>query len=321
MPVSARLPLLAPETPSFPVSGISFRQPDAPLETVVSGVGRLQLLASSGNLEVTEVELSEGAHLFLEPAADVAELTESYYVLAGEVVCDVGARRERLTPGATVVVQDLKGRVVLSARTAARLLYISSRPFFHAMSAQVEEMMRLATEIELKDGYTSDHCQRIQTLSFATGEELRLSGSSLYRLNFGAFLHDVGKIRVPIGILNKPSKLDEAEWAVIKRHPTYGRELLEPTFMRMAGTVVEQHHERLDGSGYPFGLVRDEVLVEAYIVAVADTYDAMTTDRPYRKALRTEAAFAELERYAGIHYPAEVVRAFRSAAKHVEAGA
>ena len=96
-----------------------------------------------------------------------------------------------------------------------------------------------------------------------------------------------------------------------------GRELLEPTFMKDAGKIVEQHHERLDGSGYPFGLSGEAVMIESYIVAVADTYDAMTTDRPYRKALLPEVAFAELERYSGIHYPSEVVRAFASAIKRV----
>ena len=88
--------------------------------------------------------------------------------------------------------------------------------------------------------------------------------------------------------------------------------------MRTAGTIVEQHHERLDGSGYPFGLAGDDVLVESYIVAVADTYDAMTTDRPYRGALPRQEAFDELERLRSVHFPREVVRAFRSAVTQVE---
>lgn len=310
-------PVLPPRP--APVSGVSVRRPGAALETVTSALGRLHLLASNDNLEVTEIDLAAGARLFLEPAPELVGLSESYYVLSGEVWCDLGASRERLEPGACLTVQELEGQVVLGAKTAVRLLYISSRPLFHAVSAHVEEMMRLATEIEQKDGYTSDHCQRIQTLAMATGEVLRLPGSSLCRLNFGAFLHDVGKIRVPLPILNKPGTLTEEEWEVVKRHPSFGRELLEPTSLRAAGRVVEQHHERLDGSGYPYGLRGDEILVEAYIVAVADTYDAMTTDRPYRKALRAEDAFAELERYAGVHYPTDVVRAFRKAVKRVEA--
>ncbi len=316
--MNAGLPVLSTAEPSSAVKGLGLLRSGQRLESVESSVSRLHLLVSGGNLEITEVELKAGAHLFLDPGSDGDDLTETYYLLSGILECDCMPRSFRLEPGAVVVTQGLSIQVVLTARTPARLLYISPRPYFHAISASVGEMMRLATEIEVKDGYTSDHCQRIQTLSFATGEELGLSGPELYRLNYGAFLHDVGKIRVPLEILNKPSKLTEPEWTVIKRHPTFGREMLESTFMKVAGSVVEQHHERLDGSGYPFGYRGDEVLIESYIVAVADTYDAMTTDRPYRKAMPTSEAFAELQRYAGIHYPQEVVKAFMTAAAHVE---
>ena len=92
-----------------------------------------------------------------------------------------------------------------------------------------------------------------------------------------------------------------------------GREILDTTFLKEAGVVVEQHHERMDGSGYPFGLSGKNILTEAYIVAVADTFDAMTTDRPYRKALPDEVAFEEIRKHAGVHYPKEVVDAFFTA--------
>lgn len=170
----------------------------------------------------------------------------------------------------------------------------------------------------MKDGYTADHCDRLQALSYATGLELGLSTSRLRLLDQGAYLHDVGKISVPIEILQKPSSLTSSEWDAIKRHPTAGRELLDKTFMKEAGKIVEQHHERLDGSGYPYGLAGSDVLIEATIVAVADTYDAMTTDRPYRRALSRDEALAEIQKYAGVHYPKEVVRAFMSAIKKLE---
>ncbi len=159
---------------------------------------------------------------------------------------------------------------------------------------------------------------RIQRLSYATGQELGLEPHRLYLLNYGAYLHDLGKVRIPLEILQKPAALTPDEWRVMKRHPTFGRELLEPTFMKDVGPIVEQHHERFDGSGYPHGLAGEEVLLEAAIVAVADTYDAMTTDRVYRKALPPEVAFAEIDKYAGVHYPREVVAAFFTALKQTE---
>jgi HD-GYP domain-containing protein (c-di-GMP phosphodiesterase class II) len=137
-------------------------------------------------------------------------------------------------------------------------------------------------------------------------------------LEFGAYFHDVGKIHIPLSILNKPAKLEPSEWEVIKKHPIFGRELLDNTFIKEAGVIVEQHHERIDGSGYPYGLSGDEVLIEASIVAVADTYDAMTTDRPYRQALPQEVALEEIRKYIGIHYSKEVVRAFVSALNLIE---
>ena len=110
--------------------------------------------------------------------------------------------------------------------------------------------------------------------------------------------------------MQRSAKLTPEEWEVIKKHPTHGRELLAQTFMKEAATIVEQHHERSDGSGYPKGLSGDKILIESSIVAVADTFDAMTTDRPYRKASTQAEALAELHKYAGVHYPKEVVRAF-----------
>ena len=155
-------------------------------------------------------------------------------------------------------------------------------------------------------------------MSFATGRELGLPHYRLHLLDCGAYLHDLGKVKVPLEILNKPARLTPEEFAVIQRHPSFGREMLEGTWMKPSGLIVEQHHERLDGSGDPFGLAGDEILVESYIVAVADTYDAMTTDRPYRKALTPEEAFAELNKYAGTHHLKEVVKAFFSAIRQVE---
>ena len=165
----------------------------------------------------------------------------------------------------------------------------------------------------MKDGYTADHCRRLQRLGCATGQQLGLSQAELYRLDFGSLLHDVGKVKVPVEILQKSGKLTPEEWTIIKQHPTMGCEVLNATFLKEAGIVVEQHHERMDGSGYPYGLSGKDILTESYVVAVADTYDAMTTDRPYRKALSDEVAFEEIRKYGGVHYPREVVDAFFAA--------
>ena len=288
-------------------TGLTIRRQGEALETVSSKFSAFELLNSSTNCEVTKVNLKPEVHLTLTP---VGAVTETLFVLSGELTYDSREGRQLFSSGDYIITESLTEPVILTAVTEADLLYVTERAQFHEISSELGELRELAVEVELKDGYTSDHCRRLQDLSYALGKELGLKSKRLHLLDYGAYLHDVGKIRVPLSILNKPAKLTPEEWVVIKKHPLYGRELLDQTFMKEAGTIVEQHHERLDGSGYPYGLSGDEILIEAAIVAVVDTFDAMTTDRPYSKASTQAEALAEIRRYAGIHYPKEVVKAF-----------
>lgn len=295
--------------------GLSIRRRGEYLETVGSKAGGVSLLSTHPKLEVSEVTLKRDSRMILTPAGSA---TETFYVLSGRISCELPSGPYFIDADDYIITQELKEPTILTALTDACLIYITTQPQFHTFSEELNQLRKLAVEVEMKDGYTADHCERLQALSYATGVELGLSSSGLWLLDYGAYLHDVGKIRVPESILNKPAKLTPDEWSIIKKHPTFGREFLDNTFMKEAGKIVEQHHERIDGSGYPYGLAEKDMLIEASIVAVADTYDAMTTDRPYRRALSREAAFSELEKYAGIHYPHDVVRAFVSALKRIE---
>lgn len=263
-----------------------------------------------------------GKRLTVVPGEDLySNIVEAWYILEGTLVSDTSEHKLEVHPGDSIVAHRLQETTIFFAQTDVRFLYISTLPNFHEVSSTISKLKQLAIEVEMKDGYTADHCSRLQRLSFFTGRELGLSHHQLFQLDTGAFLHDVGKVKVPLEILNKPAKLTPEEFAEIKKHPTFGREMVDHTWMKECGRIIEQHHERFDGSGYPFGLAREDILVESYIVAVADTYDAMTTDRPYRKALAPSEAFMELERFSGIHYPKEVVKAFFVAVKQVELNA
>ena len=286
--------------------GLTLRKRGESLEKIASKAVEVQLLVAAQGTEVLSGTLNQGERMTLiSSGASV----ETYYILEGDLLYGSA----RLGAGDYIVTAGLGEACTLSALSDVRFLYVTTQPVFHMLSQELEQLMTLAVEVEVRDGYTAEHCRRLQTLSYATGQELGLPQDRLHLLDYGAYLHDVGKVKVPLDILQKPSALNAQEWQVIKQHPTFGRELLETTYLRGAGTIVEQHHERLDGSGYPYGLSKDEILVEASIVAVADTYDAMTTDRPYRRALAASSAFRELERYAGLHYPKDVVAAFVSA--------
>lgn len=296
--------------------GVSVRRSGESLETVHTKISAFSLLNGSAQSELMHIDLHTGGRLTLTPDPTIIE---TFYVVWGELEGDLSIAEARVLPGDSFSTAGLSEPVLLVARTASRLLYHSDTPLFHTLSEDLGALRELAVEVELKDGYTADHCLRLQDLAYAAAHELGLPPARLRLLDYGAFLHDVGKLYVPLSILNKPGRLTPEEWTVIKKHPTYGRELLAPTFLRDAGGIVEQHHERLDGSGYPFGLAKDDVLIESYIVAVADTFDAMTTDRPYARARTEEEALAELERLAGIHYPEEVIRAFRAGLRRFKA--
>jgi putative nucleotidyltransferase with HDIG domain len=160
-----------------------------------------------------------------------------------------------------------------------------------------------------KDPATVSHSTHVAILSVELGAKLKLDDRALDRLRTAARLHDVGKIAIPDRILRKPGPLDEEEFRIIKSHPTIGAELLRSWGLADAAEIVRQHHERIDGSGYPEGLAGEQIEIEARIIHVADAYMAMTQDRPYQAAISHEDAVAELARHAGTQFDAAVVAA------------
>lgn len=177
--------------------------------------------------------------------------------------------------------------------------------------AYLETITALARSIEARDGYTGLHVERVRRYSLRLASDLRLGDDAIRRLEFGAVLHDVGKIGIGDAILSRPGPLDPAEWQVMRRHPEIGRRVLEGiAFLTPALDAVFFHHERWDGEGYPGGLAGEAIPLAGRIVAIVDAYDAMTTDRPYRRALPREAALAEIERGRGTQFDPDVARVF-----------
>jgi len=168
----------------------------------------------------------------------------------------------------------------------------------------------LATALDARDPYTAGHSQRVADLSVSIGRQMQLSEADLETLRLGALLHDIGKIGVSDAVLRKPTKLTADEFEQIKLHPTLGARILKPLrFLDAQLAIVELHHERPDGRGYPHGLKGDEIPMFARIVHVADAFDAMTSARAYRGALPVTAAISELWRLIGVDFDAQVVQA------------
>jgi len=173
-------------------------------------------------------------------------------------------------------------------------------------------MLSLAMTIEIRDPYTEGHCQRLANYASALGERLALPDEDLEALYQGGFLHDLGKIAIPDGVLLKPGPLSDREFEVMKQHPIVGARLCGGLrSLRRVQPIVRHHHERLDGSGYPDGLKGGQIPLLAQIMAIVDIYDALTTPRPYRPALDRGAACEELGREAARHWRrADLVQEF-----------
>lgn len=172
----------------------------------------------------------------------------------------------------------------------------------------------LATALDARDNYTLGHSARVARLSLLTGKLLGLSDADLKELEMGCFLHDIGKIYVPDVIINKPEQLDRQESLVVKKHPEQGAEILRLSeSLHRYIPVVLHHHEWYDGSGYPHGLKGDEIHAYAQIVAIADTYDAMTTSRPYRGSCTRDEAIAEIVNFRGSQFNPELTDIFLDA--------
>nr|MBA3445961.1 HD-GYP domain-containing protein [Gemmatimonadales bacterium] len=174
--------------------------------------------------------------------------------------------------------------------------------------------------IESADAYTHGHCERVATYSLAVACALGLDEAELTTIRLGAYLHDVGKVRVPHEILNKPGRLTREEFEVIQLHPVYGVELLAAIeFPWDIKPIIRWHHERYDGTGYPDRLKGDEIPVNAQIICIADVFDALTTTRSYRPAMSHREALLKMEESRGWWRP-DVYQAFiRSVTRAAEA--
>ncbi len=169
----------------------------------------------------------------------------------------------------------------------------------------------MGEEVESKDTYTYGHCQRVAKYSILIAEELGLSENEKKAILIAAFLHDLGKVKIPRKILTKPKKLTPDEYLIIMKHPGWGVEMLESVeFPWDVKTLILHHQERYDGKGYPEGLKGEEIPISARIIAIADFFDALTTDRPYRRALSVDEALSIMRREKGTFFEPELFNIF-----------
>lgn len=257
----------------------------------------LTLLARNGNIEITTQEILESAVAWLAPA-EQEDAFEFYYLISGKMEIVEDNDVTVLLPGDSITLTRLTKDVMLRCIERARMLCVTNIPSFSVSNNTYWQnlLMEQLTRIDEKDHYTQAHSKRVMQYSKQLFDALRAHCGDISLDDFvvGCLFHDIGKINIPSAILSKPERLTDDEYTLMKTHSTESGGLLKPLFGDKVATLAASHHERLDGSGYPFGLTEKDIDFPTRILMVADAFDAMTSNRTYRKADSLEKAAREL---------------------------
>ena len=202
---------------------------------------------------------------------------------------DAKSKLRGIEVGADDFISRPPNQAELLARTHS---LINVKQLNKSLTSVENVLFSMARAVEAKDKYTQGHIERVANLAVSMGRILQLSAKEMKALKYGGILHDVGKIGIPNEILNKPGPLDAHEWETMQQHPEIGYKICMPLdeTLGLALDVIRSHHEKMDGSGYPYGLKKEEIPLVARILAVADAYDALVTDRPYRRGMNRDEA-------------------------------
>ncbi len=226
------------------------------------------------------------------------------------------AARVAIAPGARDDLAAAYRRLNAAYQQTLRYAEDVRRLYQQVQRSIYQSLLGLANALEAKDPYTRGHSERVGAASRSLAQALGLPLHEAEMIGQAGLLHDIGKIGVPEAVLRKHGALDEDEWALMRKHPLIGAQIIAPFEFFAGGAVtIRHHHERCDGSGYPDGLAGEAIPIGARVVAVADVFDALTSDRPYRAALPQEAALDYLGRQAGRTLDARAVAAFVALAR------
>ena len=253
------------------------------------------LLAKQGDLEVMLHRISGESVVWLYPASDPTA-TEIFFIHQGVVELALDDGLVTLGPGDSFSVSNLKREVPIKMQGDTEIVYVTNCPAYEAVSQFEVSLNDLLTRVNEQDNYTFRHSKAVLRYSLALYDAMQDDCPPIPRddLAIAALFHDVGKCFVPVEILQKPDRLDHAELRYILRHPMDSGRMLLPKFGEQIAEIARNHHERLNGSGYPRGLLAEDISLSSQIVAVADVFDAMTTDRGYNTVKTFSEAAAEL---------------------------
>ncbi len=286
-------------------------------DITMPGMSGLELIPRVKSLAPNSVVVMVSGMQTVESAIDALRLGAFDYVMKPFDLRQVEAVVKRALEHQDLIVAKQRYEDQLEELVEQRTVELD-KALNSLEDAYRSTLRALTAALETRDLETHGHSERVVSYSLRLGKEYGLDSAKLKALEFGSLLHDIGKIGVPDLILRKPAKLTEEEWVLMREHPVHGQQILRGIeFLEGAALVVGQHHEKWDGSGYPLGLKDDDIDICARIFSVADAFDAITSDRVYRKGKPYEAAAKELDEWAGRQFDPEVVEAFHRVPKEV----
>lgn len=273
------------------------------IEANASNRGLITLLGANDGVEIVQFDIKKNGFLFIKPSI-ILDTYEFYYITTGQLENDLIT----LHPGDHFEVQNLEESFSFTAVEDTTLLFFASRSGEYELSKKMHTILHEQLEtLQNKDHYTYQHSKNVRRICAHLAKQLKLSATNTRNLLLAATFHDIGKTQIPDSILNKNAKLTPDEYEIMKKHVVYSYEIVLKEMGEEVATIILNHHERPDGSGYPHGLEAEAIMLEASILALADSFDAMTTDRVYKKAKTYKEALSELKKMTPAHYDLNLI--------------
>lgn len=277
------------------MDGLFFDRLDSDVKEAGQGTVSIKLLAKCNEAEIMCQTILKDATVWLEPDKD-PETLEFFFVHSGLIELLLPSGPKKLGEGEFFWMKDCSEKTILKAYSDTKLIYVANRPMFDSNIRFEKKYDELLRQINEKDNYTYKHSRNVMRYAVRLYEAMRddCAGISLDHFIIAALFHDVGKCKIPDEILKKDSQLTKEEFDKMKGHPIFSGNLLKPYYGEAVAEIARNHHERLDGSGYPLGIKGDEISFSARILAVADAFDAMTSIRGYNNKKDPITAVEEL---------------------------
>ena len=253
----------------------------------------LYLLLEQDGLEIMFQTVHKDSIMWIAPAED-KEAVEFFYIIKGNISLETSDETITLKENECFYTKNLKSKVLLKSNSDLKILYVATCPIFKSLDNFYDELNLLLDKITEKDEYTKQHCKRVADYCLFLSKKLKCTDNILDNIVIASLFHDVGKCIIPDILLQKKGKLSLEEFKEIYKHPSYSKKLLSGKFSSDIVKIAYEHHERLDGSGYPCWLRGNQLSLEVRIIAVAESFEAMTTKRPYNILKSYEEAANEL---------------------------